>query len=611
MTDCSGINFVRRSEWNARNNTTELVILDLPVPYMVFRHTNTLPCDTPASCKAAVAGIQNTQMASSFFDIAYNFVIGGDGSVFEGRGWHHKGSVTPMYNSRAIGVGLIGWLQTNGSENHGFMYAAAKAANGLLHCALGNGYINQSADYAVIAFDINWLIKGFILDPDSLLTLSADPSTSTLTTTASPSTTYRSSFTVNHTRVNSSSPTETERSAISGETVAGIAAGFGGLILLVALGAVLFHKRRNQLKDYRPAICKLIPEGVVAYYEIPRWSVELRDVCLGTGQCGKVFKGVLLDNKSRTAQLRRLSESRSVAVKMTHEQQSDDTTTHTSFIAEMSIMMKVGRHVNIVNLEGLVLKEKLLMVMENCELGSLESYLQKVKAEAIDLLNFDVMELQSFAHQICRGMEFLSLKSVIHRDLAARNILLSATKIVKIADFGMAKELPEYILERERVPLPVCWMAPESIIPGRGVFTTLSDVWSFGVVLWEIFSLGGIPYASEFPNGIFYTQFCQFLQEGQRLSIPELCPESIAVLMTNCWSFPAVDRPGFSSLRQSIEALLPIADRNRYIAFDMENEKLNNGINSLADGSSSTGSSPRFLASGQIVVKIDLPETSH
>ncbi|XP_055349571.1 uncharacterized protein LOC129596353 isoform X2 [Paramacrobiotus metropolitanus] len=561
---------------------------------------------------STVVAMQKSHVdGNQWVDIGYNFVIGGDGSIFEGRGWHNKGSVAKQYNSIGIGIGLIGRLKTNGSENHGFLYAAAKAANGLFYCARGKAYINQTADGAVVAYDINPLIKDFILDPDAMLTttfpppsptLPPDQSITTLPTTTSASTSQSSSVSPGSRGSTTSAFTTTEASAIPGEIVAGIAAGFGGLILLFAVLGILFYKRRLRLKtnDYRPAIRKLIPENVIAYYELPRWSVELRDVCLGEGQYGKVYKGMLLDNKSRNVQRRRSSESRSVAVKMLHKLRHDDHR-HAGFIAEMGILMKVGRHVNIVNLEGLVLKGKLLMVMEHCELGSLERYLQRLKVEAADV---PIAELTNMAHQVSRGMEFLASKNVIHRDLAARNILLNASKTVKIADFGMAREQPAYILEREKVPLPVCWMAPESIIPGRGIFTTLSDVWSFGVVLWEIFTLGGVPYASEFPNGIFYTQFCLFLQEGQRLSTPELCPESFAILMMNCWHFHAEDRPNFSSLRQSIEALLPAIERAQYIAFDTENEALNNCLNNPADCSSSSTSSSSTSSSSQTIAKM-------
>ncbi|XP_055349575.1 fibroblast growth factor receptor-like [Paramacrobiotus metropolitanus] len=473
------------------------------------------------------------------------------------------------------------------SEDHEFMYVAARAANGLLHCAMEKTYINQSADEAVIAFDINPLIKDFILNPGLL----GQPTFLLFPTTTmyrSPSTSSNSNSSYN-TATNDSSP-----------------------IIMEPSVAIVCLKRRNQQKkqDYRPAIRKMVPENLIGYYEIPRWSVGLRDVCLGTGQYGTVYKGVLLDNKSRKAQLSRLSESRSVAVKMMREQHPDGHM-HSGFLQEIGILMRVGRHVNIVNLEGLVLKGKLLMIMEYCDLGSLESYLRKIRAEGCDIQSIDITELISIAYQISRGMEFLSSKNVIHRDLAARNILLNASKTVKIADFGMAREQPEYILEREKVPLPVCWMAPESIIPGRGIFTTLSDVWSFGVVLWEIFSLGGAPYASEFPTGIWYSQFCLFLQEGQRLHTPELCPESIATLMTACWHFHAEDRPHFSSLRQSIETLLSMAERTRFIGPDTENETLNDCLNIPINCSSPSGivpvpahSSPGSDTSSQIVVMI-------
>ncbi|XP_055340624.1 tyrosine-protein kinase receptor Tie-1-like [Paramacrobiotus metropolitanus] len=167
-----------------------------------------------------------------------------------------------------------------------------------------------------------------------------------------------------------------------------------------------------------------------------------------------------------------------------------------------------------------------------------------------------LMELTRFAYQISRGMEFLSSMNVIHRDLAARNILLNSRKTAKVADFGMAKTQPEYILERQLVPLPVCWMAPEAIIPGRGVFTTAGDVWSFGVVLWEIFTLAQTPYVSEFPKGVLFEQLCNFLREGHRLELPAICPHPVRSVAKECWNFKPEDRPDFAEISRILEHLM-------------------------------------------------------
>ncbi|XP_055352048.1 fibroblast growth factor receptor-like [Paramacrobiotus metropolitanus] len=193
---------------------------------------------------------------------------------------------------------------------------------------------------------------------------------------------------------------------------------------------------------------------------------------ISEGQSGIVVKGWLIPRNRGKLLDRTLSQRLPVAVKMLREAHPDHRSI-AGFLTEMSILMKVGRHVNIVNLEGVVLRGRLKIVMEYCELGALDGFLRKLKGattaeskEVVRLVNGyvafeknqdnqlvatpDVTELICIAHQISRGMAFLSEKNIIHRDLAARNIVLTVDRIVKICDFGMAREQPQYVLERDK-----------------------------------------------------------------------------------------------------------------------------------------------------------------
>ncbi|XP_055352049.1 fibroblast growth factor receptor 4-like [Paramacrobiotus metropolitanus] len=340
--------------------------------------------------------------------------------------------------------------------------------------------------------------------------------------------------------------------------------------------------------DRRDDMQKLVSASTMSYYERQAWTVDLGPDF--EGQSGIAVKGWLIPRNDGKLLDRTPSQCLPVAVKMLREAHPDNRSI-AGFLAETSILTKVGRHVNIVNLEGVVLQGRLKIVMEYCEIGALDGFLRKLKGattseskEVVRLVNGyvafeknqdnqlvatpDVTELICIAHQISRGMAFLSEKNIIHRDLAARNIVLTVDRIVKICDFGMARGAAT-------VPLPVCWMAPESMVPGHGVFSTQSDVWSFGVVLWEIFTLGDVPYTTEFSHGIFYDVLYGFLRSGGRLRIPSLCPESVAVMMLECWDFTAENRPTFELLHQKLEQLLPVALRNRYVIFDADNNKIN------------------------------------
>ncbi|KAJ7986489.1 hypothetical protein DPEC_G00340410 [Dallia pectoralis] len=163
------------------------------------------------------------------------------------------------------------------------------------------------------------------------------------------------------------------------------------------------------------------------------------------------------------------------------------------------------------------------------------------------------LDLLSFTYQVARGMEFLSSKNCVHRDLAARNVLLSQGKIVKICDFGLARDImhDNNYVSKGSTFLPVKWMAPESIFDN--MYTSLSDVWSYGILLWEIFSLGGTPYPGMVVDSSFYNK----IKSGYRMAKPEHAPADVYDMMMKCWHSEPEKRPCFYGLSESIASLLP------------------------------------------------------
>ncbi|XP_065770505.1 mast/stem cell growth factor receptor Kit isoform X5 [Muntiacus reevesi] len=180
------------------------------------------------------------------------------------------------------------------------------------------------------------------------------------------------------------------------------------------------------------------------------------------------------------------------------------------------------------------------------------SYIERDVTPAImedDELALDLEDLLSFSYQVAKGMAFLASKNCIHRDLAARNILLTHGRITKICDFGLARDIKNdsnYVV-KGNARLPVKWMAPESIF--NCVYTFESDVWSYGIFLWELFSLGSSPY----PGMPVDSKFYKMIKEGFRMLSPEHAPAEMYDIMKTCWDADPLKRPTFKQIVQLIE----------------------------------------------------------
>ncbi|KAG8595609.1 hypothetical protein GDO81_001572, partial [Engystomops pustulosus] len=224
-------------------------------------------------------------------------------------------------------------------------------------------------------------------------------------------------------------------------------------------------------------------------------------------------------------------------------------------------ILKSLQHENIVKYKGVCYsagRRNLRLVMEYLPYGSLRDYLQKNKER------IDFKKLLQYSTQICKGMEYLTVKRYIHRDLATRNILVENENRVKIGDFGLTKVLPqdkEYYKVKEPGESPIFWYAPESLTESK--FSVASDVWSFGVVLYELFTYSEKNRSppSEFMRLIgndkqgqmIVFHLIELLKNGGRLPQPDGCPSEIYAIMNECWNNSISQRPSFKDLTVKVE----------------------------------------------------------
>ncbi|XP_053994056.1 tyrosine-protein kinase Abl isoform X4 [Hylaeus volcanicus] len=276
-------------------------------------------------------------------------------------------------------------------------------------------------------------------------------------------------------------------------------------------------------KHNKPTVFPLSPEP--DEWEINRTDIVMRHK-LGGGQYGDVYEAVWK------------RYNMTVAVKTLKE----DTMALKDFLEEAAIMKEM-KHRNLVQLLGVCTREPpFYIITEFMSKGNLLDYLRNESKHQIN-----AVVLMHMATQIASGMSYLESRNFIHRDLAARNCLVGENHLVKVADFGLARLMrDDTYTAHAGAKFPIKWTAPEGLAYNK--FSTKSDVWAFGILLWEIATYGMSPYP-----GVDLTDVYHMLEKGYRMECPPGCPPKVYELMRQCWQWSAADRPTFKEIHHSLE----------------------------------------------------------
>ncbi|KAM9651286.1 ephrin type-A receptor 1 isoform 1-T1 [Trichechus inunguis] len=341
-----------------------------------------------------------------------------------------------------------------------------------------------------------------------------------------------------------------------------------GLLLCVALllGTLIFRSRRarrRQQQRQRKHVTDvdredklwLKPYVDLQAYEDPAqgaldFTQELDptglvvETVIGEGEFGEVYRGSLQLPSQ---------DCRTVAIKTLKDTSPDGQ--WWNFLREATIMGQF-KHPHILRLEGVVTKRKPIMIItEFMDNGALDAFLR----EREDQLS--PTQLTAMLQGIASGMSYLGDNNYVHRDLAARNILVSQSLCCKVADFGLTRLLDnsDGTYETQGGKIPIRWTAPEAI--AHRIFTTASDVWSFGIVMWEVLSFGDKPYGD-----MSNQEVMKSIEDGYRLPPPMDCPAPLYELMKSCWAYDQARRPPFHQLHANLEQLLANPHSLRTIA---------------------------------------------
>ncbi|KYO43476.1 leukocyte tyrosine kinase receptor isoform A [Alligator mississippiensis] len=296
------------------------------------------------------------------------------------------------------------------------------------------------------------------------------------------------------------------------------------------------------MTDYNPNYCFAGKTTSISdLKEVPRKNISLIRG-LGHGAFGEVYEGQVIGMPSDPSPLQ-------VAVKTLPEVCSEQD--ELDFLMEALIISKFN-HQNIVRCIGVSLQAlPRFILLELMAGGDLKSFLRETRPRPTQPSSLCMLDLLHVARDIACGCQYLEENHFIHRDIAARNCLLTcqgAGRVAKIGDFGMARDIyrASYYRKGGCAMLPVKWMPPEAFM--EGVFTSKTDTWSFGVLLWEIFSLGYMPYPSKSNQEVL-----EFVTNGGRMDPPKNCPGPVYRIMTQCWQHQPEDRPNFAIILERIE----------------------------------------------------------
>ncbi|XP_051578494.1 tyrosine-protein kinase receptor-like [Myxocyprinus asiaticus] len=337
-----------------------------------------------------------------------------------------------------------------------------------------------------------------------------------------------------------------------------------GVVLICASLTLIYYRKKNHLNavrirlqspeyklskirsstimtDYNPNYCFAGKAASLSELkEVPRKNITLLRA-LGHGAFGEVYEGQVLgmngDNTAMQVAIKTLPE-------ICSEQDEMD------FLMEALIMSKFS-HQNIVRCIGVSLQIlPRFILLELMTGGDLKSFLRLNRPRTNKSSSLTMLELLHMARDIALGCRYLEENQFIHRDIAARNCLLTCPgpdRVAKIGDFGMARDIyrASYYRKGGRAMLPVKWMPPEAFL--EGIFTCKTDTWSFGVLLWEIFSLGYMPYPCKTNQEVL-----EFVTGGGRMDPPKSCPGPVYRIMTQCWQHCPNHRPNFTTILERI-----------------------------------------------------------
>ena len=263
-------------------------------------------------------------------------------------------------------------------------------------------------------------------------------------------------------------------------------------------------------------------------WAIPRKELEKKSI-IGKGEFGEVWLGEYKGKKVAMKTMKDISDEKGLM----------------QFLTEASVMTSL-HHPNLVSLIGISLNENpIYLITEFMAKGSLVDYLRSRGRAVITKQN-----QIDFARDVVKGMVYLESQNFVHRDLAARNVLISEDNVAKVSDFGLTNS--SIVVKQDSTKLPVKWTAPEAL--RDAIFSNKSDVWSFGVLLWEIYSYGRVPYPR-----VPVEDVAAHVENGYRMEAPDGCPDQIYRIMTDCWNKDLSQRPTFARIEKMLEQSAVIA----------------------------------------------------
>nr|CAB3243195.1 receptor tyrosine-protein kinase erbB-4 [Phallusia mammillata] len=351
------------------------------------------------------------------------------------------------------------------------------------------------------------------------------------------------------------------------------------VLMVVIITLFLYNRRRKQLLKKRQHSMRVLgidPQSAEEQYADPRVRLmepmtpsgvapnqaQLRIVkeaelrigkILGSGAFGTVHKGYWIPDLAPRERVKV-----PVAIKVLRE---DSSQVASNEILDEAFVMASCEHTNLVRLLGISLSHQIMLITQLMPLGNLLEYVRDNKD------NIGSQHLLNWSLQIAKGMRYLSEeKHLVHRDLAARNVLVKSPDHVRITDFGLAKllDVNEDVYRAEGGKMPIKWLALESI--QHRIFTQKSDVWSFGVTMWELMTFGKKPY-----ENVPATDVHLLLEKGERLPQPHVCTIDIYMMLIKCWTVDAEARPNFRELTEELSKMA--RDPQRYLVVANDGSK--------------------------------------